>query len=275
MSYYRKIMDYDAPKQLKKYISTIGALTGKLEREKLLKLIPDIFIANNNCAHLLGLLCGYFSEINIVDFSGENNCIAIRVEQPGESQSVSGICDKISDIMALAGGFKMEFRGIICIDIKNIKYFNRDFREIMKYIKDNTPDSLRIITAGYSREYMISEAEQALAEAGFRVYTVRNDVLSAEKAIRYSKIRLEEYGFDLNDKAAEALKILLQKLIQSDKIYSPDQVDDLCGDLLFYLLDNGIETVSPENIDLYFKKSILSHERRDKKHNIGFIAKGE
>ena len=276
MSYYREIMDSAAPKQLKKYISTIDTLASRLDGVKVLHLTPDLFIANNNnYEHLLSLLCGYFSGINIIDFSGENKCISIRLEQPGELMPVSNICDKISDILALAGSFKGIFKGIICIDIKNIKYFNRDFREIIKYIKDKTPGSLRIVIAGHSREYIISDAEQALTKAGLRVYTVRNDVLSIDKAIIYFKIKLEEYGFDLNDKATESLKILLQQLIDSDKICNLNQVDDLCDDLLFFLLGNGIEAISPENIDSYFKKSILSNESHGKKHNIGFMAKGE
>lgn len=281
MSCYREIMNNEnLPSQFKKYISIIDLMKSKSiqQRMPMEQIAPDLLLfSEGKIEYIINSFCQYLSEETSFDFIGENKILNIKLQQMNGENSVSGICDKINDMFILSGSFRGKFKGIVCIHIEDIKNFNSGFTEVMQYIKNSSGGCLRIIVANGMKEYKIRELEKALSMTSYRIYTVRNDSLSAEKACIFLGVKLEEYGFSFNEGAKNVLKIMLMQLVESHKLRSLYDVDEyLCNDILFFLLGHSTDNTITENlINDYFKQCILCRKKEETNHHIGFVGSRE
>lgn len=278
-SFYRKLMNTDEiPSSLKKYISTIDNLKIRVAEKgiPIEQVVSDIFwITDNLTPNNISLLCGYLSESGIIEFNGEYQYIRICPDQPGEAKTIASICDKIHDLLSLAGGFRGDYRGVVLIDLSSLKHFNRDFIEVMRYIKVNTAGCFRIVT-GNIREYQIAEVERILCAASYRAKTIRNDSLTPDKAMIFFEMKLEECGFTFDNKTRNVIYIMLRQLTESHKINTLTDVSGMCDDVLFFLLCEGCDGIVTVNmIDAYFRQCILYAADTKEKRHMGFLSSRE
>lgn len=279
MSYYKSLMKSDnVPSQLKRYISVIDAMKARVNKSSssIKMLLPDLlWITGGNDKSCLELLCCYLEKENFIDFVGESQMITIKLEAPDGARRLSDMFGKISDILMLAGGFRGDFKGMVCVDIQSVKHFNKDFRELMRYIRNETEGCIRVIT-GDIREHKIKEVEQALVDASYGFQTIRSDALSLDKARIFMKVKLEEYGFTLDSGAKSVVEIMLRQMIDANKLTSLADVDNLCDDLLFYLLGKECGSIISENtVNAYFRQSIMCSTKKKENIRIGFVREEE
>lgn len=275
MSFYRQLINReDIPTQFKRYISVLDSQAAKVKCSKDNEniIIPDIFFASrDNTMAVVKLFADYLAEISAFKFIGENKIISITINELGGNSGVEYMCGKISDILTLAVGFRGTFKGIVYIDIHSKNFADRNFTEIMKFIKENTYGCIRVIVADISKEYKVNEMEETLINAGYIIQTIRKDTLSGDNAMTFLTVKLKEFDFEIVQEGKETIKIMIDHLIKSNKLTTLAGVDLLCDDLLFYLLKNDCPQLIPGKIiDKYFKQCIMCRQNDNTKHNIGF-----
>ena len=273
MKNYINIMkSEEIPVSLKKYISATERLKAIAPVSG--QTIPDIcWITNTPVQKTIPLLCDYFEESGLIEFSGERRCIQIRIDDP--VYSVPAVCAKIRDLLSLAGGYHGSFKGLILIDMVPIRNFNNKYTAIMQYIKANTPGCLRIIT-GDAAEHKINDMQNMLYAASYNIRTIRDNRISADKAVTVFRKMMDERRIKFDAEAMDTILSRIVCLTESRRINSTEDIAGLCDDMSFFLLgENGQEGVSERMINMYFEQSTLYTTPKNKERKIGFSAAKE
>ena len=273
MSFYNAIMNTEEiPESLKKYVATIEKLKSGAPGNG--QIMPDIcWITNAPIQNTVSMLCGYFAESGLIEFSGELRYIQIRIDDP--VHSVPAICAKIKDLLSLAAGYHGSFKGVILVDMVSLRNFNDKHTAIMRYIKSNTPGCLRIITSDVN-EHKISDVENMLYLASYNIRTIRGDSLSADQAITVFQKRMESGGFKFDAEAVDTIHDMIGRLTESHRINNTEDVNDLCNDMSFFLMGENWEgNISDRMTNIYFSQSALCADRKNEKRKIGFSGSKE
>ncbi|MCC8161294.1 MAG: hypothetical protein LIO53_08350 [Oscillospiraceae bacterium] len=278
MSCYREIMsNKNLPSQFKQYVSVCDLMKSKSVHQgmSMEQIVPDLLLFSERKAeYIINSFCQYLTEEGF-DFIGENQILKIKLPKIN-AENNTNIYNRINDMFILSNSFRGAFKGIVCIYIDNTNNFNYAFTDAMQYIKSKSEGCLRVIVVNDMKEYKRRELEKALSMASYRIYTVKSDSLSAEKACIFLGVKLEKYGFNLDSSAKNALGIMVNQLIDSHKLKSLYDVDEyLSNDILFFLLGNSVNTtVTEDMINHYFQQCIL-YGKKEETHHIGFIGTRE
>lgn len=267
---YRNLVDcHTVPQELKRFISVIDSAYSKM-RCGILTLMPDMLwnVKNSEYDEALNLFSLYMHESGM-DFSGEVPCLDIKLEKGSVQENIN----LISDALIIAGGYRC-FKGIVHIDIQEyIKGSNSpSLAKIISFIKNETRGSIIIMTAKL-KEYQEREIEDELKFVT-RLKTIHFNKERAVGQHIFLKIKLEEAGFTITEKADQSFVVMLNQLSQRGNIQSLGDVSILADDILMFILEQGFEVpiINETTVDAYFKQCELFRlkENRSKQH-IGFV----
>lgn len=279
---YDEIMELIGADEFKDLIKKWDVLSSNIQNNarKMPRLLPNLLWVGNSGigrTKLLTLMSAYLaSKGNLLDFYGDVKSFEFLLSYIPKEQPFTEL-QRLEDELAMARGFRNEFRGVILFDITPwLKHYEElYFVSFMEYLSAHSNKWMIVLSVSELPEDKLQNLE-AFLSMYLRLDRVTLSMPKTEDLYRFVTDALGEQGLELDESARRLLSGTIDQLRESPYFDGFKTIEMLCQDIVYEyfsspnaadktLTEQALAAFGPESN--YVKKAIKNSE---KTRRIGF-----